>query len=76
MFWVEVALLGVPMLLVAFRRIRGNPQALFASAAMVVGGFLVNRLNVSLTGLERPREAATCRRGWKWLLRCRSSSWE
>ncbi len=52
MFWVEVALLGVPMVLVAFRRIRGNPQALFASAAMVVGGFLVNRLNVSLTGLE------------------------
>jgi Ni/Fe-hydrogenase subunit HybB-like protein len=52
MFWAEVALLAVPMVIVAFQRIRGNPQALFASATMVVGGFLVNRLNVSLTGLE------------------------
>ncbi len=52
MFWVEVVLLALPMFLVAFRRIRGNPQALFASATMVVGGFLANRLNVSLTGLE------------------------
>lgn len=57
MFWVEVALLAIPMILIAFRRIRSNPQALFASAAMVVGGFLVNRLNVSLTGLEAAARA-------------------
>jgi len=52
MFWLEVALMGLPILLVAVPRIRATPQALFACAAMVVGGFLVNRLNVSTTGLE------------------------
>lgn len=52
MFWLETALLAVPAALVVWPRIRGNPQALFASACMVVGGFLVNRLNVSTTGLD------------------------
>ena len=51
MFWLETALLAVPVLLVLPERARSNPQALFASSAMVVGGFLVNRLNVSTTGL-------------------------
>jgi len=40
------------MALVAIPRVRGNPQALFACSAVVVGGFLVNRLNVSTTGLD------------------------
>jgi Ni/Fe-hydrogenase subunit HybB-like protein len=40
------------MALVAIPRVRGNPQALFACSATVVGGFLVNRLNVSTTGLD------------------------
>jgi Ni/Fe-hydrogenase subunit HybB-like protein len=52
MFWLETALLAVPVLLVAMRRVRANPQALVASAALAVGGFLVNRLNVSTTGLD------------------------
>jgi Ni/Fe-hydrogenase subunit HybB-like protein len=51
MFWLETVLLAVPVLLVLQERVRSNPQALFASSAMVVGGFLVNRLNVSTTGL-------------------------
>jgi Ni/Fe-hydrogenase subunit HybB-like protein len=52
LFWLEVALLAAPMTLAAVRRVRSNPQALFACAATVVGGFLVNRLNVSATGLD------------------------
>jgi len=52
MFWVETALLAVPMVVAAFRKIRANPQALFACSVMAVGGFLVNRLNVAVTGLE------------------------
>ncbi len=52
MFWLEIALLALPVLLVAAPRVRSNPQALFASSVMVVGGFLVNRLNVSTTALE------------------------
>jgi Ni/Fe-hydrogenase subunit HybB-like protein len=52
MFWLETALLALPILLVFVPRVRANPQALFASSAVVVGGFLVNRLNVSTTGLQ------------------------
>jgi Ni/Fe-hydrogenase subunit HybB-like protein len=52
MFWLETALLAVPALLVVLPRVRRNPQALFSTAVLVVGGFLVNRLNVSTTGLH------------------------
>jgi Ni/Fe-hydrogenase subunit HybB-like protein len=52
MFWLETALLALPIVLVAVPRIRANPQALFGCSAAAVGGFLVNRLNVSTTGLE------------------------
>jgi Ni/Fe-hydrogenase subunit HybB-like protein len=51
MFWLETALLAVPVLLVLARRVRNSPPALFAASVMVVGGFLVHRLNVSTTGL-------------------------
>jgi Ni/Fe-hydrogenase subunit HybB-like protein len=53
MFWLETALLALPILLLALPRVRANPQALFACSAVVVGGFLVNRLNVSTTGFDR-----------------------
>jgi Ni/Fe-hydrogenase subunit HybB-like protein len=52
MFWLEMMLMGLPAALVLMPHVRGNPQAVFASAVMAVGGFLVNRLNVSITGLE------------------------
>ncbi len=52
MFWLETALLALPILLVAIPRVRSHPQALFACSAVTVGGFLVNRLNVSTTGLD------------------------
>jgi Ni/Fe-hydrogenase subunit HybB-like protein len=51
MFWLETALLALPIVLVAVPRIRACPQALFGCSAAAVGGFLVNRLNVSTTGL-------------------------
>ncbi len=51
MFWLETALLAVPTMVVFSRRVRANPQALFAAAVLVVAGFLVHRLNVSTTGL-------------------------
>jgi Ni/Fe-hydrogenase subunit HybB-like protein len=52
MFWLETALLALPMALVALPRVRSRPQALFASSILVVGGFLVNRLDVSTTGFD------------------------
>ncbi len=52
MFWLETVLLSLPVFLIALRRVRSSPQALFGSAALAVGGFMVNRLNVATTGLD------------------------
>ncbi len=53
MFLVEF-ILGVvlPVGLLAFKRIRTNPSGLVAGAFLAVLGFVMNRLNVSLTGME------------------------
>jgi Ni/Fe-hydrogenase subunit HybB-like protein len=47
-------LLGVviPLAFLAFRRVRESREGLFAAAVLVISGFLLNRLNVSITGLE------------------------
>ncbi len=42
----------VPILLLLIRRVREDRQGLFAAAVLVITGFLLNRLNVSITGLE------------------------
>ncbi len=52
LFWLETLLLAAPAFLVMLPRVRNDPQRLFASAVVVVAGFLMNRLNVSTTGLE------------------------
>jgi len=53
MFLAEI-LLGVvaPIILLTIPRIRTNELGLFVSALMVVLGFIMNRLNVSITGIE------------------------
>jgi len=53
MFLAEM-LLGViaPIILLVNPRIRTNHFGLFVSAVMVVLGFIMNRLNVSITGME------------------------
>jgi Ni/Fe-hydrogenase subunit HybB-like protein len=52
-FQLEMAI-GVilPMLLLALPAVRRNAGRLYGAAVMVVAGFVVNRLNVSLTGFE------------------------
>jgi len=52
MFWLETLLLAVPLVAILLDRVRANPLGLFAASLMVIAGFLVNRLNVSTTGLE------------------------
>jgi len=53
LFVLEVVLgLLVPLPLLFVRRLRENRQGLFAIAVLVITGFLLNRLNVSITGLE------------------------
>jgi Ni/Fe-hydrogenase subunit HybB-like protein len=53
LFALEIALLAVPTVLLYQRSIRMQPGKLYACAVMVVFGFIANRLNVGITGLER-----------------------
>jgi Ni/Fe-hydrogenase subunit HybB-like protein len=52
-YWAELAL-GVlaPLALLAVPRVRRSPGGLFFAAVLMILGFVLNRLNVSLTGLE------------------------
>jgi Ni/Fe-hydrogenase subunit HybB-like protein len=50
---LELALgIALPIVLLALPAARRNARALYAAGLLVVVGFVVNRLNVSLTGLE------------------------
>jgi Ni/Fe-hydrogenase subunit HybB-like protein len=53
LFWLEIGLMAVPTILLYQRSIRMQPGKLYACAVMVVFGFIANRLNVGITGLER-----------------------
>lgn len=53
LFVLEMTLgLLVPLPLLSFRKIREDRNGLFGVAVLVITGFLLNRLNVSITGLE------------------------
>ena len=53
-FWCAEIAVGViaPLLLLSRRAVRENPTRLFLSAVLVILGFVLNRLNVSVTGLQ------------------------
>jgi Ni/Fe-hydrogenase subunit HybB-like protein len=52
LFWLEI-LIGViaPIVLLSIRKVRLSTQGLYAAALCTITGFLLNRLNVSTTGL-------------------------
>ncbi len=52
LFLLEIALMAVPTVLLYQHRIRMQPGKLYACAVMVIFGFIANRLNVGITGLE------------------------
>ena len=53
LFWLEIALLVIiPVILLNRPRVRENPQYLYGTCAVVVMGFITNRLNVSVTALQ------------------------
>ncbi len=53
LFLVEFGLgIVLPLVLLAMPKIRANSRGLHVAAAMVVAGFLANRLNVAITGFE------------------------
>lgn len=58
MFWIEFAF-GVilPIILLANSRIRSSKKGLFIAQLITVLGFILNRLNVSITALENYTQA-------------------
>ncbi|HLB88560.1 MAG TPA: Ni/Fe-hydrogenase cytochrome b subunit [Terriglobales bacterium] len=53
LFWLEIALgLALPLILLSRRKVRTSAGGLYVAAVLVVLGFITNRLNVSITGLE------------------------
>lgn len=52
LFFLEIAFFLVPMILLFRRKIHNNPLRLYGCAVMVLFGFVANRLNVSITGME------------------------
>lgn len=52
-FWLEIGLfILAPVLLLSWNKVRNNPQYLYWTCALVVMGFMANRLNVAITGLQ------------------------
>ncbi len=53
LFLLEVAMSMIaPLVLLSFKRVRTSPNGLYWTAVLVVLGFITNRLNVSITGME------------------------
>jgi Ni/Fe-hydrogenase subunit HybB-like protein len=51
-FWLEIALfVALPLLLFNLRSVQASPMKLYWTSALVVMGFMTNRINVSITGL-------------------------
>ncbi|HEU4520853.1 MAG TPA: Ni/Fe-hydrogenase cytochrome b subunit [Thermoanaerobaculia bacterium] len=54
MFWVEISLaLLIPVTMLLIPKIRQHPISLYAISILVVSGFVMNRLNIAVTGMER-----------------------
>src|SRR5581483_8601820 len=53
LFWVEILLaIVLPLALLLQRKVRASAGGLYVAAVLVVLGFITNRLNVSITGME------------------------
>jgi Ni/Fe-hydrogenase subunit HybB-like protein len=53
LFWIETALtLILPLILLLQKKVRATAGGLYVTAVLVLLGFITNRLNVSITGLE------------------------
>lgn len=53
LFWVEISLaIVLPLALLLQRQVRSSAGGLYVAAVLVVLGFITNRLNVSITGME------------------------
>ena len=54
MFWVEIGMATIiPVIVLSIPKIRNNPISLYIVSMIVVSGFIVNRLNVAVVGMQR-----------------------
>jgi len=57
-FWLEMALLvAAPLVLFNLPSVRRKPIGLYWASAVTIAGFMVHRMNVSITSLERATHA-------------------
>jgi Ni/Fe-hydrogenase subunit HybB-like protein len=53
LFWFEIAMFVIaPVFLLSQSKVRNNPNALYGTCALVVMGFMANRLNASITAFQ------------------------
>ncbi len=53
MYWLEVVVgIIAPVILLANRKIRENPNGIFTGALLIILGFIINRMNITITGME------------------------
>jgi Ni/Fe-hydrogenase subunit HybB-like protein len=53
LFWLEISLcIILPLALLVQPRVRSSANGLYLAAVLVLLGFITNRMNVSITGLE------------------------
>jgi Ni/Fe-hydrogenase subunit HybB-like protein len=53
LFLLEIALaLVIPIVLLSFRKVRETPGGLYLASVSTLLGFVTNRLNVAVTGME------------------------
>ena len=55
--------MAVPLVLFNLPQVRRKPIGLYWASAVTIAGFMVHRINVSITSLERARMRATCPSG-------------
>jgi Ni/Fe-hydrogenase subunit HybB-like protein len=57
-FWLEMALfIVIPVLMLNNRWVMNRPEGAYWSSAVVIAGFITNRINVSINALERATQA-------------------
>jgi Ni/Fe-hydrogenase subunit HybB-like protein len=53
LFWIEIILFALaPIALLSRASVRYNPNALYGTCALVIMGFMANRLNISITAFQ------------------------
>jgi len=53
LYWMEIGVgILIPLLLLSFRKIRMSERGLFLSAVMIILGFVLDRLNIAVTGMQ------------------------